>query len=295
MGNLYLADQGNNRIRKISVVNHGPSFAGGHMQSLYVCSEPAPDTINSLLAVNDADTAQTETWSAVMLPAHGTLSVAFSAVNITGVVVPSGLYYTPVSGYTGTDTFKVAVSDCGGLCDTTTIYVTVNAPPVPGVITGTDTVCKGHTIALSDTATGGIWSISNAHAAVTTGKVTGLTAGTDTVAYTVVVAGCSPAVAHREVYVVDCPLGAGNMKMQQYENVKVYPNPNNGTFTINVSASVNEEARVVITNMLGQAVREIACLTNKNIEVQLVAPAGVYFISVVTREGIMNEKVMVGR
>ncbi|PQJ12529.1 hypothetical protein CJD36_001915 [Flavipsychrobacter stenotrophus] len=52
-------------------------------------------------------------------------------------------------------------------------------------ITGSNTVCIGSVITLSNTTPGGTWSLSNSHASITGGLVTGISAGTVIVSYSV--------------------------------------------------------------------------------------------------------------
>jgi len=87
-------------------------------------------SIDALLAVADSDAGQAETWSVAMPPAHGALSgFSASASSTGGVVIPSGLTYSPATGYTGIDSFMIDVSD-GVLSGTTLVIVSVNTPPV---------------------------------------------------------------------------------------------------------------------------------------------------------------------
>ena len=212
-GNIYLTDNANTRIRKITppvVANIPPAFAGGDTLSLHICENAAATPINSLLAVNDPDIGQTEIWSLLLAPVHGSAVVAYTAISTGSTLTPTGLTYTPVSGYSGTDVFKVRVTD-GIAWDTITIIVTINPLPDAGIITGPSTVCIGATITLSDTSGGGtgIWSISNSHATISpAGIVTGVSAGTDTVYYTVTNS-CGAASAEKVISVSNSLANAG--------------------------------------------------------------------------------------
>jgi len=76
------------------------------------------------------------------------------------------------------------------------------------------------------------------------------------------------------------------------EALHVWPNPNNGSFTINVSSAENEPAQLTITNIVGQKIRELTTTTNKDVEVQMSVPKGMYFITAITVQGSRSEKVV---
>lgn len=182
-GNVYIGDLNNNVVRRISN-NHAPAFIGGHSQNFSVCQDSPPDSINALLAVTDADIAQGETWSVVTGPLHGTLVAAYSSTSTGGMVNPVGLYYQPGPGYSGVDSFKIQVADCGVAFDTTVIHVTVNPPP--SAISGVSTVCIGNATLFTVTVGTGTWSSSNTAIATvgsSSGIVSGVSAGTANITF----------------------------------------------------------------------------------------------------------------
>ncbi|MCD6013442.1 MAG: hypothetical protein K0Q79_3304 [Flavipsychrobacter sp.] len=187
---LYISDRNNNRIRMIEftvvVTNVPPSFTGGVSQSLTLCENAPATSINTLLAITDPDIGQTETWSLLTAPLHGTAVVAYTITSTGGTLTPTGLTYTPATGYTGLDSFKVSVTDGTG-ADTITIYVTIDPLPVAGTISGPSRVCAGANITLTSSVTGGTWSSSNPAVATVTagGSVSGVSAGTTVISYTV--------------------------------------------------------------------------------------------------------------
>jgi len=93
------------------------------------------------------------------------------------------------------------------------------------------------------------------------------------------------------VTVKDCTTGVGSIAAN--DQVIVFPNPNDGAFTLSFPANSNEPARITVTNMLGEKIKEIVTATNDPLTIQLDAPAGVYFLSAVTEEGKYNTKVIV--
>ena len=77
----------------------------------------------STVSPNDPDAGQTQTFSISIPPANGTATVTASGLAT----------YTPASGFSGTNSFAVTVTDNGTppLSGTVTIPVTVQVPPPP--------------------------------------------------------------------------------------------------------------------------------------------------------------------
>ena len=187
-GNMYVNDLENIRVRKIKKINL-LFFTGGHIQYQDICENSLATPIDQVLQIIDYYTGLTDSWHPLLAPTHGSLFVTYSTLSTGDSIVPAGLSYTPASGYTGADSFRVGIAD-GILADTTTIYVTVKPlVPVAGGIYGPAAVCPGASIALSDSIPGGIWSGSNGDATVTqndsNGIVVGVSAGIDTIIYSV--------------------------------------------------------------------------------------------------------------
>jgi len=188
-GNVYIADLDNVRIRKIYDANT-LSFSRGRYQNLVSCKNIAGTGLDSTMTIIDYATGVTDKWSLVYGPKHGSANVSYSKASTGNVSTPPGLTYTPAPGYTGLDTFKVAVAD-GSLSDTTVVYVSVDTLPFAGNITGPLRVCVGQLIKLSDTVKNGNWSSSGDIATVTRGVVAGILAGADIISYTIKDAYCA--------------------------------------------------------------------------------------------------------
>lgn len=185
-GNIYFADDLNHRIRKLSQ-DAAPGFTGGHSQSMTFCA--GTYAVNTLLAARDSDLGQTETWSVVMAPAHGVLHASYTATSTGGILMPAGLYYLSATGYAGNDSFKVRITDCAGVSDTTTVHVAIMISP--SAIAGASIICSGASTALTDSVAGGIWASSTTEIATisSTGMVTGGATGISTISYTI--GGCT--------------------------------------------------------------------------------------------------------
>lgn len=76
----------------------------------------------------------------------------------------------------------------------------------------------------------------------------------------------------------------GTPKQNSTEQVKVFPNPNNGSFTIELQ-NVNEPAQVEIYNILGEEIQKTE-LNKGNTQINLRRqPQGMYFYRVLTQTG----------
>ena len=213
-GSVYVSDADNAAIRKISK-NNTPLFTGGHNISLSMCMDTVLD-IGVPLSISDTDANQWENWSLGTPPAHGTAVTSYFGISGGGTYIPSGMYYTPTTGFTGTDVFSVVVKDCGGASDSTTVSVTVS----------------------------------------------------------------------------NCALAATAIKLPT-QSLNIYPNPNNGSFVCNLTSADCREVSYIITNLLGEKIKEITTFTNTSVNIETGLPAGVYFITATTGSGNYNTRFIV--
>ena len=191
-----------------------------------------------------------------------------ATVGTTGIV-------TGLAAGTATISYTVSGYSC-------TLTMVVNSCLLPPII-GADSLCVGSIATLSDLTNGGTWSSSNAIIATigTTGIVTGIAAGTVLISYTV--SGYSATLT----MVIDSCLFYKKLP------TTLFPNPNHGSFTLNISSPIKEDATIIITNMLGEKIKEITATTNTDAQIQLDSPPGIYFILAVTAHGRQNGKVVV--
>ena len=282
-GNIYISDSKNNRIRMIITK---PYFINGFLQHITFCHGTL--NLDTLLAANDSNTGNTEVWSLVSGPANGTAVVGYTAMSIGSVIYPTGLSYTSTPGYYGPDTLRVRISD-SHISDNTTLYLSIQGPPYADIITGPDTVCLPNSITLTDTTAGGAWSSTNTRAMVgTTGIVTGISPGPDTISYQLTNS-CGTATAIHPVRVKGCNVEVNTLPAPQ--GITIAPNPSDGTFTLTIPGNV-QPARIIITNLLGQKLKELITATTTQ-SIQLGSPPGIYFISVTTSGGEWCSKIVV--
>ncbi len=89
-------------------------------------------------------------------------------------------------------------------------------------------------------------------------------------------------------------VGIAQAALTQGEEVlRIWPNPSSGAFSLRLSATVNEHAEVLVTNVMGEVVKQFSSATNKDTEVILYTPPGVYFVTVSTASGKWVQKVLV--
>ncbi len=126
----------------IASSNTAPTFVGA-TTTLSVNQNASATSIKDLLHASDSDSGQTLTWSQSSAPSHGTLSFSSATASSGGSdITPGGtITYTPASGYAGSDSFAVQVSD-GTATATRTISVTVSdgtAPTIASIVRQTPT------------------------------------------------------------------------------------------------------------------------------------------------------------
>ena len=206
-----------------------------------------------------------------------------------------------VTGATsGLDTVFYTVNNAFG---TTTIQkiIFVNSTPVLSV-TGPNLVALGGNYLFYGTPIGGTYSTNNTAVGVFvafyTDPVTRSTVGS------FVVTGYGVETVHYSytnscgttdsTFVIDFPAPAGvSSAISASTQLIVYPNPNQGEFTLNLASANSENAVVVITNVLGEKVKEFTMATNKPAGIILDQPTGLYLVSATTSTGKYSAKITI--
>jgi trimeric autotransporter adhesin len=190
-GNVYIADAGNNRIRKVAPTGVISTIAGN-------------GTADYSGDGGAATAAQLNYPVGVAVDGSGNVYIAdqynlrIRKVNPSGVIstfagnggggyfgdggaaTAAGLFYPTGVAVDGSG--NVYIGDHFNQC----IRKVSGGLPSAGAITGDSTVCAGSSITLNDTTSGGTWSSSNTAVASvsSTGVVSGIASGVGTISYT---------------------------------------------------------------------------------------------------------------
>ena len=212
-----------------------------------------------------------------------------SSNTLVATISASGVV-TAVRAGTATITYFVTNS-CGTA--TVTKPITVNSLSA-GIISGASSIAAGSACTYTSSVTGGAWSVTNTSLAAigTSGVLTGIAAGTDTIKYTVTnVCGTASSTkvvcitAHRD----EMPEGTSN---QSEINVNLFPNPNSGTFTLQLTGTTGS-ANVLITDLTGR-VLDVQTSTEQRLYFDLSRyAAGTYIVKIDVDGQTMSRKVMV--
>jgi trimeric autotransporter adhesin len=75
----------------------------------------------------------------------------------------------------------------------------------------------------------------------------------------------------------------------------IFPNPSSGTFTVNISANEKQDISVILTDELGQTIKEIKGCTNQPIKITIdeSSLSGIYILSARTNSGNSSQKVVI--
>jgi len=165
-------------------------------------------------------------------------NTAVATINASGNV-------TGVSAGTSNVTYTITTG-CKATA-TVTVHSCPSAPGHGGSVSGTLTVLTGTSVSIADDAVSGVWSSSNTGVATVdnVGLVTGIAPGAANITHIITDAQGTVSTTVTPV-VVSAVAG----------DVRVVPNPNNGTFTLKGTLSTmgDEEVSVEVTDVLGQVI-----------------------------------------
>jgi sugar lactone lactonase YvrE len=275
-GNVYIADLLNNRVRKVTTDGNIITVAGNG--SPYYNGDGEPAT-----------TAQLNSPYGVAVDDTGTLYIAefngqrIRKVSTAGII--STFAGTGINGYSG-DGAQAAMAQLsyprGVTVDNTgNVYITdfgnerIRKVHASGIIT---TVAGNGTAGFK--GDGGPASAANLSDPVYTcvdpaGNIYVADRGNNKI---------------REIYPYN--VGVKNIANPAQE-LQIWPQPNSGVFSMFLSSDLTQPLQIIITNLIGQEIKESSSITNNQIEIQLSVPAGMYFITTVTAQKMQTAKLMV--
>ncbi len=209
----------------------------------------------------------------------------WSVTNTNASISPAGIL-TGDSSETY-DTVIYTVTNGFGTVTTTKVIKIAAAPPVV-IVSCSDsaTIAVGTTShLLRSNHPGGTFMSTNTYVATfttTSGNFVVLHRGFALLIYTYTNA-CSTG---KDTFAINLPpLGVNTVNDENSTTLNVYPNPNNGTFSVNLLSSIDEDAQIIVTNMVGETVADFKVATNKANEITLNQPAGLYMITAITSNG----------
>ncbi len=220
IGNVYIADQGNNRIRKVDTFHKISTVMGTGLGS---SSANGSDAIHC--AINSPSSVAVDRWGNIYESDEANYTIRKVDASSNSVVTIAGRQ--GVRGFNGDTGLAVnaLIGDCKGLA-----------------------VDNNGNIYFSD------WFYN---------RVNYIT---------------STVTAIKQV-----DKGASEMS--------IYPNPNNGSFTVNFTSANNEDLHLVITNVTGEKVKEITTVTNRACLLDIGVAGGIYVITATTASSVLTGKV----
>lgn len=264
---------------------------------------PGLDTVKYTLTVNGC--ASVATKEITVLPSTAGVIISPSSIcagtSITlRDTIPGGIWSSTnhasqlvdsvlTGTIAGVDTIRYSVtSSCGTVF--VTKKITINPAPDAGQISGLNEVAISDTIILKSSVTGGYWQASTGNTVISAiGVLGGLKEGKDTILY-VVTNICGKDTAYFPITI------SPTKKPGTITDIKLYPNPNNGSFHFNVLSKIDEPVSVVIANSVYQILSLTTTSSNTLSSVQLDNIAnGIYYLSAVTSQGWHTIKFVIAR
>ncbi len=273
-GNIYVADFDNNRVRKINTSGIISTVAGtgvaGH----------TGDGSNAVFATLDQP-------EGLALDLYGSIYIAEYRNDCIRKIASTGVISTlsgSISGYGGDGGPATAAKlyspmgvcvDLGG-----NVYISDAFNNRIRVITQ-----DGIINTVAGTGTGGLYGDGGDPKDAELSRPVGITVDPSNKLY-IADYGNDRIRTFKSQVLVDAPRNSSS-------NVSIFPNPNNGAFTLQVPSVTEEVAKVVVCDAFGRQVAELVAPTNSPTPIELSVPPGIYFLSATTGDAILNTKILI--
>ena len=257
---------------------------GSYTVSLVASNIAGSSTATTTITVDPLPTVTATASSTVCAGTSVTLSGSGTATSYTwSGGVTDGVGFIPSS----TASYTVTGTGANGCTNTATSSVVVN--PLAAANAGTDaTIMNGNSTTLNGNGNGTYnWSPATGLSCTTCASPTANP--TVTITYTLSITNsCGTAIDSVTVTVV--PNTTGIFEQTKGSGIFLYPNPNNGTFTI---VTEEKECELIITNVLGEKIL-VQKIQNDKSEIDLSNELnGIYFFQVKTEQGTANKKIII--
>jgi len=197
----------------------------------------------------------------------------------------------------GSYTISVTASNGCGAGPPSSIIVNVNPSPSVSITAGSTTSCVGETFVLNvpfsiDTTYD--WVESDGNTGIgSTYTITNMPSSPNPYLVTVAATymNCTGATATYSILTSNC-ITTGINQTNEYDEVKLYPNPTNSSFTIEITNADKQTLQVFDVN--GKLVLNQAINGKTNIDTTNLSE-GVYNLSIINPDGIINKKLVILR
>lgn len=108
------------------------------------------------------------------------------------------------------------------------------------------------------------------------------------------VCGTGPAINYTETTNTCAPIATNITTNDENKELAIYPNPANNSFEINLPSS-ETKARVTITNMMGQVIKDFQVNGSKTIVESADIPSGLYLVSINSDDFSKSSKLQIAR
>jgi PKD repeat protein len=268
-----------------------PAIAGAGVHTINYtvtsggCTSSATNTVtvNALPHVSAFSVPANEqvcTGGSVTLNGGGATSYSWSGGKTNGVAFVPG----------GSLTYTVTGTDANNCSATATASIVVNQFPTVTLVfgPGTDSVgdCQSNVLLNEGTPAGGVYSGTGVTAANKySGAVAGI--GVYTITYSYTNAGGCMASNTASLHVIPCPTGVVNLAVPV---MKIYPNPNNGIFTVETP---DQTGTLLVMDVMGQLIYSERITQPSSVLNLQNHPNGMYLVKIEGANGIAVQRIFV--